>query len=604
MKLYDAPVGKSLCENGIGYIRKDIPGFSLPEYRGDAYEALVPDTLDIQERALLAINGITGPTDVDKDYEVYWIVSFNRNPPVMTHRIHDHVSFQFSEGAPLLRTITGSDHNHHVDRRWHEVLLHMQGPDGTFYWTKEGRPWSNMAFFGVEPKSGQYCITPMMGPQMGTAALLYKLTDDPVWKESADRAAEGLMNRCLPCEDYMYLPDIIYHPETPVDPEAPETTCHGEMAANAGWYAQGLLQVYNTTGNERALDVGGRLIKGCAFHSIAFDPDTADFTGFTHFHCHTRVLLALTEYALITGDRQSWEFIEKGYEWGKKYGQPLIGYFPEVVKEERRSTCEICEVAEMIALAIKMSQAGYADHWDDADRWIRNHFAEGQLTDTSWIHRMIVHRDIPPSAAHDPVAQTIDRVPERNLGAFGGWLSGNEWGTSIMHCCTGNAIRALYYIWDGILDYGGGELRVNLLLNRASPWADIDSHIPYVGQVDVKVKQALAKLWIRIPEWVAPEQASCRVRGESKALEWEGRYCSAGGAEPGDTVSLSFPIAAEDKRVWVEKEALMYTVKGNDVIGVDPPGVDAPIYRREHFRANTTRWKKVTRFAPEKSFRW
>ena len=117
MKLYNTPIGKSLEENGIEYICKDIPEFSLPEYRGESYEDMVPDTLDIQERALLAINGITAPTDVDKDYEVYWIVSFRRNPPSMTHRIHDHVQFKFFEGVPLLRTITGSDHNIHVDRR-------------------------------------------------------------------------------------------------------------------------------------------------------------------------------------------------------------------------------------------------------------------------------------------------------------------------------------------------------------------------------------------------------------------------------------------------------------------------------------------------------
>ena len=32
------------------------------------------------------------------------------------------------------------------------------------------------------------------------------------------------------------------------------------------------------------------------------------------------------------------------------------------------------------------------------------------------------------------------------------------------------------------------RLSVNLLLNRASPWVDVDSHIPYEGRVDLKVK--------------------------------------------------------------------------------------------------------------------
>ncbi len=32
----------------IGYIRKDIPSFSLPAYKGDRYTARIPDTLDLR----------------------------------------------------------------------------------------------------------------------------------------------------------------------------------------------------------------------------------------------------------------------------------------------------------------------------------------------------------------------------------------------------------------------------------------------------------------------------------------------------------------------------------------------------------------------------
>ena len=39
----------------IGYIRSDAPAFELPSYRGERYDALVPDTLDLQDR------GSTGP---------------------------------------------------------------------------------------------------------------------------------------------------------------------------------------------------------------------------------------------------------------------------------------------------------------------------------------------------------------------------------------------------------------------------------------------------------------------------------------------------------------------------------------------------------------
>ena len=56
--------------------------------------------------------------------------------------------------------------------------------------------------------------------------------------------------------------------------------------------------------------------------------------------------------------------------------------------------------------------------------------------------------------------------------------------------------------------------------------------------------------------------------------------------------------------MYIEKVPYIYTLKGTSVIDVDPPGRDGAIYRREHYRQDETRWKNVTRFVPEKEFRW
>src|SRR3990172_8329717 len=52
----------------IGYITAAAPNCAEPRYPGQNYHALVPDTLDLQDRAVLAINGITGPTDPEADH--------------------------------------------------------------------------------------------------------------------------------------------------------------------------------------------------------------------------------------------------------------------------------------------------------------------------------------------------------------------------------------------------------------------------------------------------------------------------------------------------------------------------------------------------------
>ena len=53
----------------------------MPEYTGQRYAALVPDTLDLQERAMLAINVLTRATNPQADYEQYFGVNFRHNPP-------------------------------------------------------------------------------------------------------------------------------------------------------------------------------------------------------------------------------------------------------------------------------------------------------------------------------------------------------------------------------------------------------------------------------------------------------------------------------------------------------------------------------------------
>src|SRR3972149_6217779 len=110
-------------ESNIKYISEKIPEFEFPSYNGERYEVMVPDTLDLQERATLSINGLTGPTDPKADYELYWMVYFRHNPPMMNHDWNDQVQAKFWEALPLMRLISGSGLNMHVEQRWMEVML-------------------------------------------------------------------------------------------------------------------------------------------------------------------------------------------------------------------------------------------------------------------------------------------------------------------------------------------------------------------------------------------------------------------------------------------------------------------------------------------------
>ncbi|MBM3242685.1 hypothetical protein FJZ31_41020, partial [Candidatus Poribacteria bacterium] len=111
----------------IKYINPEVPAIQVPTYPGARYEAVVPDTLDLTERAALATHGLTAPLDADADYEQYFATRLQLDPPVMFHSFHDWCQMKWQEALPLMRLISGSRLNEQVDQRWMEIVMQMQG---------------------------------------------------------------------------------------------------------------------------------------------------------------------------------------------------------------------------------------------------------------------------------------------------------------------------------------------------------------------------------------------------------------------------------------------------------------------------------------------
>jgi hypothetical protein len=392
----------------------------------------------------------------------------------------------------------------------------------------------------------------------------------------------------------------------------------------------GLIHTYKLLGYDPALKLAAKVLR--YLRRYYFD-EAGGFLGrpgepLAHYHAHAHSLLAMQEYAEAANDQEMMAFVLKSYQHAKQQGNNyltapgyrqvenpgynLLGYFPEWVNSSEWEGSETCQVSDMITLAMRLSDAGIADCWDDADRWVRNLFAEGQLLTTDWIGRVPEHssRNVSenalPRTALDPFG-TTERVAERNLGAFAGWAAPNDWhvnnGPGIMHCCTGNGAQTLYRVWERILRYDAGKLRVNLLLNRASPWADVESHIPYTGRVDLRIKTP-CDVSLRIPEWVSPAETQCTVNGAPRQLGWQGRYAQAGDVKPKDVVVFTFPIAERTDIVHIEKERFALVRKGNEVVEIDPPGRHHPLFQRDYYRSAATRWRSAERYVTDRIIRW
>ena len=628
----------------IGYITEEVPEFETQAYEGQRYEALVPDTLDVQERARLVIHCLTEATDPLADYEPYYMAHFRTNPPVMVHSSwHGATLSKYLESVPLMRIVSGSDQNLHVEAKWMEVALKSQGPDGLIYTPTRGRPWAQWSVFVDKPDragpldgvpervrvDGDQLISAFGNGRMLSTMSLYATRDGgPVWREAVRRLVDGLRELAVEVDDLAYYwPNIqLAMKERPTEALVP---------ADSGFdgyshIVHGMVHAYRLLGYEPAMVFAKKVITYMRRYFYGEDGSFLSTPGNptkAHFHAHSNGLLAMQKYAITVGDDELTDFVVRSYEQGKAYGAGvdwedgvavateganLVGYFPELVNSNEWEGAELCEVADMVAVALALSEAGSGDYWDDADRWIRNMFAEGQLLTTDWIYHLPeagLTNPRPDSLAPSEVDaySSSDRVAERNLGAFAGWPAANDWfvgnGSGIMHCCTVNSARALYWIWDHILRYEDGRLRVNLLLNRASPWADVDSYIPYEGRVDVKVKQPV-ELSVRIPEWVAPGDTRCRVNDSERSVSWDGRYGQVGLVQPSDVVTLTFPIAERTDVVHIEKQRFTLVRKGNDVVSIDPPGRYYPLYQRQHYRDGATRWRNIERFVSDERIHW
>lgn len=611
----------------IVYINPEVPSVNLPAYEGERYEVRVPDTLDLAERAKLAVRGLTSVTNPDADYEVYWAADLQNNPPFMWHDFNDHIQGKFHEALPLVRQASGSRENLQVDKRWMEITIQMQGPDGLLYYPKIGRPWATIGAMeeqlgpGGPLVQGDHFTEPYVNGRMAAAtAIYYHLTGEERWKLLGQKIVDGLARQAVQRGDFAYYSTGVYPENKVSEPDAPFPEPWTNMAV--GWISLGLAQFYTHTGYEPALELSGKLARFIRYHGGLFTPDYKFIGANGHIHGHLHPLLGMLEYARAADDWEMIQYVRKNYEFVSAYIHPLVGYVPETLDPEfssskNRPFSEICGVADMIHVALKLTLAGAGDYWDDVDRIARNQFAEGQLTRFDWVYEMVKNK---PFTAPNQKYFSTDRVPERCIGTFGCWITPNDFldpdhtGMGVIHCCTGNGSRAIYLIWENILHWKDGQLKVNLLLNRASPWADVDSWIPYEGRVDVKMKKA-CDLSIRIPEWVEPSKVRVQVassansrgsqtKAKPRKISFDGRYALCGAVQAKDIVTVTFPIHERTEVINIQGKDYTIVRKGNEVVHIDPPGKNNPFYQREKYRQNKVQWKTVERFVAKEPIAW
>jgi hypothetical protein len=179
----------------------------------------------------------------------------------------------------------------------------------------------------------------------------------------------------------------------------------------------------------------------------------------------------------------------------------------------------------------------------------------------------------------------------------------------------------LYAAWESSVRCRGDAAQVNLLFNRASPWLDLDSYLPYEGKVVIRNKIA-RKLAVRIPRWVAATSVRSRVNEGDASPMLVGRYLVFDAIQPRDVVTITFPLQEttetytlkwQQSEFWKEssnpgsswqgpKEPTRFVCRfrGNTLVDISPraPGLGYPLYVRDPLRSHQATMRKVSRYLP------
>ena len=611
------------------YYDRSLPTeIPVKRYEGKRYEAVVPDTEDLVDYANRGLIAATGMVSPQEEYMAPQLMYYGMNPPVMQMRDGAFVNTtsKWVEALPLLRVMTGNNDNLEIDGKIIASLVRYTGKDGLVYQPVENRPW---AYFDPMTKSIGKPFSDIFGEarQARAYAMWYQHDRNPLWKKLAQRKIKRMLELSIRKDDGRYLSAgrgySPWYKETGTGPiiavgdaGAVYSGMTGTAAAHVQcWWAHAGATWYRLDGDKEALELAGGLTRYLRRHGQVLEDNTGrPLIGLDGYLSHS--LLGTLLYALTVQDHDTIKWVKTAF------GPYFLMQDPDHTGVVRN--LKGC-LEDMIQMGTLLSQAGYGNYWEDVDRWIRNSLLISQVfeadaemvkqqpyvpmtdPDYKW-DKFIPMQFVKYSAEHQEGLYHPEGGVDACVGGFVPVFFGRGACTGD---CTTNRLRSLYTIWDSILEAKDDQLKINLLFNRASAQADIDSYIPYEGKVVVSMKAPCQEVLVRIPEWTDWNEVSCQINGKDRPVRWSAQqvgYVSLAKVKAKDRIVLTFPMkqweVTTDFGIKSDPaKTCKVTLKGNTVIETSED-IGYPAFFLARFRGDKCPMKKVERFVSKERFIW
>jgi hypothetical protein len=181
-----------------------MKGQAALDYSGERYQAEVPDTLDLAERAAIAINGLGGMIDPNAGHHMCFSVHYCSKHPYMSHSVTADYGCdpKFAESLPMMRLMSGSSQHMEIEAGQRAALL-GRIDDGLYWdWHDPARPWQDLPGKG---KDEEVCQLFSQG-RMIRALLRWRELGDDTWDGFVSEMVSAMGRVAVVRDDYSYYP--------------------------------------------------------------------------------------------------------------------------------------------------------------------------------------------------------------------------------------------------------------------------------------------------------------------------------------------------------------------------------------------------------------
>jgi hypothetical protein len=516
---------------------------------------LVPQTYFLEDAAELARASLLARLDPTLNFQPFFRLDLGGEIPQAHHASWDYCDMagRFVDALILTAPMVGANGVSEAEEGLRSFLLDRFNPrDGLAYDAEA--PWSTY-------HADMFC----QGRALIGLVTLYLQTGSAAVEEKIEGQIAGLSRIAQWDGDRAFFPKDIWIEDHWED----GGLWNGKAPGYSTQQIVGLARCARATGSPAAL----RLARGLSLHWQGCGVVAADgtFKGHTHSQGILPTILGVLAYALVAGDEDLALWCQRSYERARRYTSSF-GWIPDglgfdIKETPFAGTCETCALADLIEIAITLTEAGLGDYWDDVDRYARNQLLEQQLRDVS---------RVTPNA--DPATAAIIRGAF-DSAALANSLIGDRHGL-VEGCCTPAGARACLQVWDRIATRDAEGVHINLLFSRDTPWARLISSEPYKGEFRIEVRQA-GNFFVRLPDWINEDKVLLSIDGGApEPLSYAAQDPILEDARPGQVLVLTYPRSDREITDTIAGTEYVTQWKGGTVTRITPTGGRYPTYQR------------------------